>query len=200
MFMRMLFVWSLAVFLVLISSCSDTTLVSSEPEGVRNSHHNLNSAETPASDSTLSKTVSDTCIKNNGWLVPPTKGGATAEKLDPRTVMMRTRSGKEVSVTLITYSYGYEHAWTYSQDLRCKSADQDYLEGNYATPWYTELSVNGQVFAYSIFAKEVWDKPTSTSDAGEERFTYELQDDDGDGIFETLIHGGKKMVPDWVLR
>ena len=200
MFIRMLFVCYPIVFLLLISSCSQNAVVNSENVGVGNGTPNLNPPVTPESDPFLPETGSENCIKKDGWLLPPSNGKTTPERSDPMVIMMRTKSGKQVKVTQITYSYGYAHAWTYSQDLRCKGGDRDFLKGNFATPWYTELSVRSQVFAYSIFAKEVWEKPPSNSDAGEERFTYELRDDDGDGIFETLVHGGENLVPNWVLR
>lgn len=200
MFTRMLIVLYILVFLLLVSSCSDTAVVSSGPSGVSNSAPNVNSAATPVSDLISTETVSDSCIKNDGWLLPPSKKETSPERSDPNIIMMRTKKGSEVEVIQITYSFGYANAWTYAQDLRCKAGDPDYLNGKFATPWYTELSLNGKVFAYSIFAKEVWEKSPSNSDAGEERFMYDIRDDDGDGIFETLAHGSKMMVPNWVLK
>ena len=185
-----------------ISSCSEAGIVNSENVAVNNSSTpNLNTTVIPENKPPLNSqdTVLKNCIKKDGWLLPPTNGRHISDT-NPKVDMMTTKDGKEVEVTQTSYSYGYENPWSYSQDVPCKGGGSDYLKGKVATPWYTEFSVNGKVFMYSIFAKEVRVPPPSNSDPGEERFMYDIRDDDGDGIFETLVHDEKVIVPKWVLK
>lgn len=186
-----------------ISSCSESGAVNSETVAVNNaSTPTLDATVTPENSSPLNSqdTVLKNCIKKNGWLLPPHNGRLISDTSAPKVDMMRTENGKEVEVTQTSYSYGYENAWTYSQDVPCKGGGLEYLKGKVATPWYTEFSVKGKVFMYSIFAKEVKVPRPSNSDHGEERFMYDIRDDDGDGIFETLVHDEKVTVPKWVLK
>jgi len=181
-------------------SCSEAGALNSETVANDNaSTPNLNTSVTPENKSSLNSrdTVLKNCIKKDGWLVPSPDGRQIS---DTKKHMMPTRNGKEIEVTEITYSYGYENPWTYSQDVPCKGGGTENLRGKVATPWYTELSVKSKVFMYSIFAKEVRLPPPSNSDPGEERFIYQIQDADGDGVFETLVHDKNTSVPEWVLK
>jgi hypothetical protein len=53
---------------------------------------------------------------------------------------------------------------------------------------------HGKVFMYTIFG-------AANVEPREDGFVYQIQDRDGDGIFETLLSGGQDViVPNWVLH
>jgi hypothetical protein len=141
-------------------------------------------------------------IKKNGWLLPPLRD----RKLVRTSVLQwSTAKGKKVGVTSTHYIFEkpllYSHdSWLYSQDFSYEDGTLDYLKGKLESEFFMEFSLNGKVFMYSIFAKEVRELPPSNTDPSEERFVYQIADNDGDGVFETLVNDEEVIVPKWVLK
>lgn len=140
-------------------------------------------------------------IKKSGWKVPSRKEAFIDESTEGRSPRDgRTRTGKQVKTT--TTQFIYKTPWHYSQDFYFDGPDLDYMEGNLEAEYFLEISVNDKVFMYMISGRKIVPPPTSNS-YHEDPFVYEIQDNNGDGIFETLVGGkafGETIVPNWVLK
>ncbi len=140
-------------------------------------------------------------IKKTGWRVPSRKEAFIEESTEGRSPREgRTSTGKQVKTT--TTQYIYKTPWHYSQDFYFDGPDLDYMEGNLEAGYFLEISVDGKVFMYMISGRKI--VPPSTSNSyHEDPFVYEIQDNNGDGILETLVGGkafGETIVPNWVLN
>lgn len=186
-------------------SCSKTETINNENSPNSNASTvtlNLNSVEN-AQDNTSSNSQESAlikrkpCVKKSGWLRPSSKERYISDK--PTKSMMPMKNGKEVEVT--TNHFGYNIPWSHSLEINCESNDWDYLKGKLETPWFMEVSFKGRVFMYSIFVKSV-SEDYSAKEVGEERYIYQIQDSDGDGIFETLLNSYNEevFVPEWVQK
>lgn len=140
-------------------------------------------------------------IKKSGWKMPSRKDAFVDESTEGRSPREgKTRTGKQVKTT--TTQYIYRTPWHYSQDFYFDGPDLDYLEENLEAGYFLEISANGKVFMYMISGKKIVPPPTSNS-SHEDPFVYEIQDNDGDGVFETLVGGkafGETILPNWVLK
>jgi hypothetical protein len=179
----------LIVLVLSISSCSKPVCENNAATP------NVNNAGTPekklpskSEDVVLSDGQNST--KKSGWRVPTTN----KRKIEETSVnLMPTEEGKEVEVTHTHYSF--EIPWSYTEDFLDLRGPLK-LESHFIM----EHSIKGKVFMYTIFAKETRVTPPSNSEPHEDTFVYLIQDMDGDGIFETLIHGEDVIVPKWVLK
>ena len=189
--------WS--IFLVLfIWSCSDSATVNNVGSPGLNiaGTPNVSSAGLPekklpsnSGGDVLSDSKDRT--KKGGWRVPK----SDKRKIENTSVNSRpTEEGGDAEVTRTHYSF--EIPWSYTEDF----AD---LRGplKLESEFFMELKVNGKVFMYAIFAKEVRTRAPSNNEPHVDTFVYRIRDDDGDGIFETLVGGDEETkVPKWVLK
>lgn len=134
-------------------------------------------------------------IKKSGWKEPSKKGAYIDETYDSDTVEAVTKSGKQVRTK--TLFYGFTKLNLYSEDFYYEGQDLDYLKGKLELLSFLELSAKGKVFFYSVTAQKV----VSNIDLPEGPLGYQIMDNDGDGIFETLLgQYDEIVVPNWVLR
>ncbi len=138
-------------------------------------------------------------IKKTGWTVPSRDNTYINEDYRSDTVKGVTEKGKEAKIT--TVSYGYRIPRTYSENFHFEGRDLDYMKGNLECGGFFEMRVNGKAFMYSIFVKKILPPPVSNSDPHEDPTSYQIQDKDGDGVFETLLGDYDEIVvPNWVLK
>lgn len=120
-------------------------------------------------------------IKKSGWITPSPSDTYIDESYDQGSVEGATEKGKRVRTNTILY--GYRTSWWHSQDFYYEGRDLDYLKGKLEGFSFIETSVNGKVFMYSITVG-----PLILNDLDHrDPFGYQIQDRDGDGIFETLL-------------
>lgn len=135
-------------------------------------------------------------IKKSGWTIP---SGAETDVRERQTDMGSTKDGKAVEVILIFHDY--KAPKSYSENFYFEGSNLDNMKGVLKSGGFTEYSVNGKRFRYSVFVEKLVPPPASNSDPHEDPFVYQIQDADGDGIFETLLRDYDKLiVPDWVLK
>lgn len=134
-------------------------------------------------------------IKKSGWKTPPKNDTYIDESYDQGSVEGRTEKGKQVRTN--TLLYVYRTSWWHSQDICYEGRDLDYLKGKLESLSFMETSVNGKVFMYSITVG-----PLILNDLDHrDPFGYQIQDRDGDGIFETLLSDDADIVvPNWVFK
>jgi hypothetical protein len=138
-------------------------------------------------------------IKKSGWKVPSRKEAYVDDTYDGRPQERATERGRDVETT--TVHYIYKAPWFYSQDFYYEGRDLDYMIGKLKANDFLEMSAKGNVFMYSIFGEKVVLPPASNSERHEDPFGYQIQDRDGDGIFETLLGPYDDIiVPNWVLK
>ena len=144
-------------------------------------------------------------IKNSGWKVPPREGtdvydsyeGGPPKPNDGVPWKLLTEEGKEVKTTTIHYIY--RTPWIFSEDFYCEDRGPGIKNEKLRSGYFLEISASGKVFFYSISVEKIVPPPASNSDPHEDPFMYRIQDNNGDGIFETLL-GGDIVVPDWVRK
>lgn len=138
-------------------------------------------------------------IKKSGWEVPLRDNTYVNESYDQGEVKRMTENGKQVKMN--TVHYLYKTPWFHSQDFYYRGRDLDNMKGKLESGAFLEMNVDGKVFMYSIFAEKVVTSPPSNNDPHAEPFGYQIQDRDGDGIFETLLgEHAEIIVPNWVLK
>ncbi len=137
-------------------------------------------------------------IKKSGWKTPSRNDTYIDESYDQNKVEGVTESGKQVRTNTIFYLYKIK--WLYSEDFYYAGRDLDYLKGQLELLCFLETSVNGKVFMYSLTAQKVVPAPSNTDH--EHPTIYQIQDRNGDGIFETLLgkHDDEIIIPNWVLK
>ncbi len=137
-------------------------------------------------------------IKKSGWKMPPKNDTYIDENYDQGDPERLTKSGKKVKTNTILY--GYRTPWLYSEDFFYEGRNLDYLKAKLESFSFLEMSANGKVFFYSIFAQKVV-SPPSDNEPHLDPFSYQIMDADGDGVFETLLGDYDEIVvPNWVLR
>jgi hypothetical protein len=137
-------------------------------------------------------------IKKSGWKTPSRNDVDIDQNYDQDKVERVTVSGKQIRTKTIFYYF--RTPWLHSQDFYYEGRELDYLKGKLESGAFLEMRANDKVFLYSIFVEKVV-SPPSNSESHQDPFGYKIMDDDGDGIFETLIyHDGDIVVPDWVLK
>lgn len=209
--MKVAFSLYLLLFGVHIFACSgaidDTNSGASGPKPAENAVLNseVNHQNTPGpSGENASPNPRDivlfdgkTYIKKSGWKTPSRRDTYIDESYDQGSVEGRTEKGKQVRTN--TLLYGYRTSWWHSQDFYYAGRDLDYLKGKLESLSFMETSVNGKVFMYSITVG-----PLILNDLDHrDPFGYQIQDRDGDGIFETLLSRSDEsdiVVPNWVLK
>ena len=135
-------------------------------------------------------------IKNSGWTLPSRELTDITER---QTDMALTVDGKKVEVILIFHDY--KAPKSYSETFCFTGRNLDYMKGRLRSGGFTEYSKNGRVFRYAVFAEKVLPPLESNSEPHEETFVYQIQDANGDGVFETLLGNYDEfIVPNWVLR
>ena len=99
-----------------------------------------------------------------------------------------------------TIHYIYNIPWIYSETFSFDGSGLDYLKGKIESKYFTELRANGNIFMYTTPGRKVTGLPANI-EPHEDPFVYQIQDRDGDGIFETLLSGGQDIiVPNWVFK
>lgn len=137
--------------------------------------------------------------RKTGWKIPSQDGASLHEKeTDTRT----TETGKQVKMTTAHYSSRYDRLPSYTEDFYFEGSKLDYMKGKrLEIDTFMKMSVRGKVFMYSISVGKVGHPPASNGDPHDDPFGYRILDKDGDGIFETLLHGKSDIiVPNWVLK
>ena len=134
-------------------------------------------------------------IKKSGWKTPSKDDTYIDDSYDQGSVEGASEDGKRVKTN--TVLYGYRTSWWHSQDFYYEGQDLDYLKGKLESLSFMETSVNGKVFMYSVTVG-----PLILNDLDHrEPFGYQIQDADGDGIFETLLSKDADIVvPNWVIK
>lgn len=135
-------------------------------------------------------------IKKSGWKTPSRNDAYIDESYDQGSVEARTEKGKQVRTK--TLLYDYRTSWWHSQDFYYEGGDLDYLKGKLEALSFMETSGNGKAFMYSITVGPLILNELDHRDP----FGYQIQDRDGDGIFETLLPRDVEdiVVPNWVLK
>jgi hypothetical protein len=145
-------------------------------------------------------------IKKNGWKKPSKKDTYKDETYDQGDAERVTKSGKRVNTK--TDHYSILPPWLHSENFFYKGRELDYLKGKLESLYFLEMSANGKIFLYTISGKKIVSSSgektvssaTSNSDDHEDAFTYQILDNNGDGVFETLVYDDEIIVPDWVLK
>ena len=140
-------------------------------------------------------------IKKSGWKPPSRRDSYINDTYDQGNVRGIDKNGKPVKVTKSHYIY--KTPWLYSQDFYFEGRGLDFLKGNLESGYFLEWRANGKVFMYTISGRKIVPPTASNSDHHEDPFVYDIQDNDGDGVFETLFGGSAYddlIVPNWVLK
>jgi len=138
-------------------------------------------------------------IKKSGWKLPSRNETYVDDTQVKDAVKCITEKGKPVNITKILYVY--KTPWLYSEDFHYERRNLDIIKGKLQAGYFLEMSVNGRVFMYSISGEKIVEPPASNTDPHEDPFVYQIQDTDGDGIFETLLGDYDEIiVPNWVLK
>ena len=135
-------------------------------------------------------------IKKSGWKVPSYDDTWVNEsyQLHNKPLEEMTENGKKVKTNVKQYVYKTPPKFT--EDFNFKGNDLEYLKGVLERAGFLESRVNGKVFMYSVYIVTTWN---GTQDAASNQ--YQIQDRDGDGIFETLLGDYDEIiVPNWVLK
>ena len=137
-------------------------------------------------------------VKKSGWSVPPHNDTYVDATYAEGAVKGTTKAGKAVKVSTIHYIYNIP--WIYSETFSFDGSGLDYLKGKIESKYFTELRANGKIFMYTIPGRKVTGLPANI-EPHEDPFVYQIQDRDGDSIFETLLSGGQDIiVPNWVFK
>ena len=137
-------------------------------------------------------------VKKSGWSVPPRNDTYVDDAYPEDAAKGTTKVGKAVKVSTIHYIYNIP--WIYSETFSFDGSGLDYLKGKIESKYFTELRANGKIFMYTIPGRKVTGLPANI-EPHEDPFVYQIQDRDGDGIFETLLNGGQDIiVPNWVFK
>jgi len=137
-------------------------------------------------------------VKKSGWSVPPHNDTYVDDAYPEDAAKGTTKVGKAVKVSTIHYIYNIP--WIYSETFSFDGSGLDYLKGKIESKYFTELRANGKIFMYTIPGRKVTGLPANI-EPHEDPFVYQIQDRDGDGIFETLLNGGQDIiVPNWVFK
>lgn len=141
-------------------------------------------------------------IKKTGWKTPSYDDTYINEDypLHGKPVDLMTANGKDVQV--FSKQYFYNTRPEYSELFEFEGDALDYLKGRLQRAGFFEVRANGKVFMYTIFIRKVQPKMTSSNSGGYEHSNqYQIQDKDGDGLFETLLGVyDEDVVPNWVLK
>ncbi len=97
--------------------------------------------------------------------------------------------------------YIYKTRAKFLEEFHFEGNDLNYLKGPLESEAFFEVRANGKVFMYTVFFEKVLPPPVSNSDHRGDSNQYQIQDKDGDGIFETLLGDYDEIiVPNWVLK
>ena len=201
-------------FLFHNSSCSSTIVVNNaaptKSESVPTTENRLTSVVSNQSSKILENRSSQNpkdavvfdgtnYIKKSGWKVPSRDNTYINEAYRSDTVKGVTEQGHEVKMT--TKQYIYKTPWSFSENFNFEGRNLDYMKGNLKCGAFFEMRANGKVFMYTVFVEKVVTPPPSNNDPHEDPTSYQIQDKDGDGIFETLLGDYDEIiVPNWVLK
>jgi hypothetical protein len=211
--MKMLLAMALVPFFFSLSSCSSSRVekngqVDATTDHEAQSARSISNESAETNNGASSPNPKDAVsfdgknyIKKSGWLVPPRDHAFVDDTYDAARMapVTRTRAGTIVKETAIHYIY--KTPWIYSERFTYELADgPSFLRGKISSDNFLEMSVKGNVFMYRIHCQKVTGLPAN-SEPHEDPFMYQIQDRNGDGIFETLLASiDDIIVPNWVLK
>lgn len=87
----------------------------------------------------------------------------------------------------------------YTEELFSESVTR--LHGELVLISFKEFRLNDNIYLYSIVAKKNEDINQKNINAHNELLIYQILDNDGDGIFETLIDNDSTiLIPKWCVK
>lgn len=208
-----LFLWFSVLFHT--SSCSSeagvdnaaTSNLNGAPVVENQSVRNVSDQSSPSAEGSPSQNPKDVVlfdgknyIKKSGWKVPSYDDTYINDtyQLHGKPVEKMTENGKKVK--MYAKQYIYKIPPRYSEEFNFKGDDLNYMKGALERSSFFEARANGKVFMYSVFMQKV--PPAAASNSAHELPNqYQIQDTDGDGIFETMLGDYDEIiVPNWVLK
>lgn len=133
-------------------------------------------------------------INETGWRVPQTKD---TKSWTPIVKKIKSIEGKSFNVK-VNYFLPNEKV-LYTEELFSENVTR--LHGELVLDSFEEFRLNDKVYLYSIVAKENEDINQKNTNAHNEKLIYQILDNDGDGIFETLIDNGSNvLIPKWCIK
>lgn len=133
-------------------------------------------------------------INENGWQVPQTKD---TKSWTPKEKKINSIEGKPFNVK-ITFFNPNENV-LYTEELFSENVTR--LHGELVLNSFEEFRLNDKVYLYSIVAKENEDINQKNINARNDMLIYQILDNDGDGIFETLIDNDSTvLLPKWCTK
>jgi hypothetical protein len=133
-------------------------------------------------------------INETGWKVPQTKD---TTKGTPTVKKINSIEGKSFNVK--TTYFTPNNAVLYTEELFSENVTR--LHGELVLTRFEEFRLNDKVYLYSILAKENESINRKNANDHNEMLIYQILDNDGDGIFETLIDNGTDiLIPKWVTK
>jgi hypothetical protein len=130
-------------------------------------------------------------INESGWKVPQTKDTRTGNK------EVKTINSVEVKPFKVKTTYFTPNTEVlYTEELFSENVTR--LHGELVLIHFEEFRLNDKVYLYSITAKKNESINQKNVNAHNEIMVYQILDNDGDGIFETLIDDYKTVpIPKW---
>ncbi len=138
-------------------------------------------------------------IKKSGWTVPTRQDTYVGQHAwNNKTIEKLTANGTKVKVIGKQFLYG--SPLPLSEEFSFDGDGLDFMKGNIMCYGFFEDTANGKVFRYTIYIQK--EQPAGVSNTDRKGPTqYEIHDNDGDAIFETLLGDGDEfIVPNWVLK
>jgi hypothetical protein len=133
-------------------------------------------------------------INETGWQVPQTRD---TEIGTPTVKKINSIEGKPFKVKTIYFAPNNEVLYT--EELFSENVTR--LHGELVLHGFEEFRLNDKVYLYSIVAKENEDINQKNINAHNEKLIYQILDNDGDGIFETLIDNDSTvLIPKWCTK
>jgi hypothetical protein len=133
-------------------------------------------------------------INETGWKIPQAKDARTGP---PIVKKIDTVEGKPFNVKI--HSFIPIDKVLYTEELFSENVTR--LHGELVLDLYKEYRLNDQVYLYSIVAKENESIDQKNINDHNDKLIYQILDNNGDGIFETLIDNSDTvLIPKWVTK
>jgi hypothetical protein len=175
----------LAAFLFLNTACTNLSMSS----GKNNSENGL----VPATKKTP-VIIDGRIINETGWKIPQAKDARTGT---PIVKKIDSVEGKTFNVKI--HSFIPNEKILYTEELFSENVTR--LHGELVLDLFKEHRLNDKVYLYSIVAKENESINQKNVNDHNDKLIYQILDNDGDGIFETLIDNSSTvLIPKWATK